>query len=356
MNCNSHSSNLAGIAKVQDMYTADLEGAGFNVTRHEGGSYGDHLIAENQVTGKPILLVAHADTAQPDNPLFQTAQRLGDTVRGPGGYDMKAGVGVALLALAALREVGVFEKIPLRFLIIGDEEIGMPGSYALHAEAARNCRFALVLESGRPSNTIVLTRKGIALCEATAYGKKAHSGNAFWNGANAVVQLARTVVALSELSSRDRDVSINVGTIEGGSSATVVPDIAKAKFDIRTAVMSDLEATFAAAQEIAARDCLPGTSVSIEQRLLVPPMELQPGMEDLAHSYIAVLHEMGQEGSTNRDIVGGASSASLLTAAELPTLDAFGPAGGGAHTDEEWFSIDSFRIKAEALARFLARQ
>ena len=250
----------------------------------------------------------------------------------------------------------MFEKIPLRFLIIGDEEIGMPGSYALHAEAARNCRFALVLESGRPSNTIVLTRKGIALCEATAYGKKAHSGNAFWNGANAVVQLARTVVALSELSSRDRDVSINVGTIEGGSSATVVPDIAKAKFDIRTAVMSDLEATFAAAQEIAARDCLPGTSVSIEQRLLVPPMELQPGMEDLAHSYIAVLHEMGQEGSTNRDIVGGASSASLLTAAGLPTLDALGPAGGGAHTDEEWFSIDSFRIKAEALARFLARQ
>lgn len=355
MDINSHSLNRDGVRKVQDIFGEFLSDLGLKVELRAGGQFGDHLIAGNDFSQDGILLVGHADTAHVEDTPPRRTFRDGDRIVGPGGYDMKAGVMTFLLALQALKETSVLSDLPLRILIIGDEEVGMQESFDLHAEAAANCSRGLVFESGRPDNMLVLTRKGIAIGAASARGQKAHSGNEFWEGANAILRLSETAVKLAQLSSRERNVTVNIGTFSGGTSPTIVPDEAKMRFDVRFASQREFEEVWKEVEAIARQSERPGTHVDISKVLMLPPMELIPGMDELASSYISIFKELGQESSINGQIIGGASSASILTASGLPTIDALGPFGEGAHTDSEWFSAESFRIKCKTFALWLQR-
>ena len=50
----------------------------------------------------------------------------------PGVYDMKGGVFLALTAIRTLIEAGAQTPLPVRFLVVSDEEIGSPTSRAFH--------------------------------------------------------------------------------------------------------------------------------------------------------------------------------------------------------------------------------
>src|SRR4029079_9982103 len=75
--------------------------------------------------------------------------RDGDRLRGPGTFDMKAGIALAMAAIAAL-DAPKTPRPPITMVWTTDEEIGSATSRALVERAARDAPAALVLESAPP--------------------------------------------------------------------------------------------------------------------------------------------------------------------------------------------------------------
>src|ERR687891_1494340 len=90
---------------------------------------------------RPVLLLCHFDTVWPPGTLAAFPFELDDGVaRGPGTFDMKAGI---VQCVEALRQV---PDGPVTVLFTADEEIGSPTSRPLIEDEARVARAVLVLE------------------------------------------------------------------------------------------------------------------------------------------------------------------------------------------------------------------
>src|SRR5207248_9589530 len=101
--------------------------------------------------GKGILVLAHLDTVHPIGMIEKDlkVRREGDSIFGPGIYDMKAGGYIAYYALRHLVRQGKKTKLPVTFLFIPEEEVGSPNSRARLEGAARGHQYALGIEPGR---------------------------------------------------------------------------------------------------------------------------------------------------------------------------------------------------------------
>jgi len=127
-----------------------LERIGGRVTKLPRPDRGDHLLAEFGCGTSQILLLGHFDTVWPVGqlermPLVVSNGRL----HGPGVFDMKAGIGIAMLAARALLETGAPLAKRLVMLWTTDEEIGSASSRVATAaptnswiSAVRRARFS----------------------------------------------------------------------------------------------------------------------------------------------------------------------------------------------------------------------
>jgi glutamate carboxypeptidase len=123
---------------------------------------GDHLRLEFGRGERQVLLLGHVDTVWPVGQLHRMPLRLEDgRLHGPGIFDMKAGVGLGLLAVRALQRQGLLEDRRVVLLLTSDEEVGSRTSRALvEAEADRSAA-ALVLEPALPDGGVKTSRKGV---------------------------------------------------------------------------------------------------------------------------------------------------------------------------------------------------
>ena len=122
----------------------------------------------------------------------------GDSVFGPGIYDMKAGGYIAYYALRHLIRQGKKTKLPVTFLFIPEEEVGSPTSRARIEEAARGHKYALVMEPGRDGDKVVTSRKGVGRFTLTVKGRAAHAGVRHEDGRSAILEIARQIVRIEE--------------------------------------------------------------------------------------------------------------------------------------------------------------
>src|SRR5215207_2706213 len=85
-----------------------LRGTGAEVEVLPQHERGDHVRARVAGGGgAPVLLLGHFDTVWPAGTLERMPlRRDGDRLHGPGTFDMKAGIALALTAVAALRATG----------------------------------------------------------------------------------------------------------------------------------------------------------------------------------------------------------------------------------------------------------
>src|SRR5689334_10360847 len=80
--------------------------AGASVRRLAAGATADHVLAEWPAAGPPVLLLGHFDTVWPVGQLARMPIREENgRLHGPGVFDMKAGLGIGLLAVRALHEL-----------------------------------------------------------------------------------------------------------------------------------------------------------------------------------------------------------------------------------------------------------
>lgn len=303
-------------------------------------------------SARPVLVLGHLDTVYPSGTLARMPFHLSsgqerERAFGPGTFDMKAGVVMALFALRQLLP----GPPPLRILFNFDEETGSRGSRELIAERARGARAALVLEpAAEADGQLKLARKGLAHYRLTAHGVGAHAGLDFEYGASAIVELARQITALAAWSDAGQGISVNPGVIAGGTRANVVAEHASVEIDARAWTAPQLAALDARLRALRPSD----TRVRLELSGGVsrPPMEPTPASEALAQRAQALARELGFTLGATR--VGGASDGNFTAACGCPTLDGLGAVGGGAHSPQEFILVDQLVPRAALLARLIA--
>ena len=130
----------------------------------------------------------------------RTRSRCGDGVlRGPGCFDMKAGLVMAFHAAAALPDA-----TGVTLLVTGDEELGL--AELAGADRGRGARVVPPRWCSRPSadgGALKIERKGVSLYEVHAHGRAAHAGLEPEAGVNATVELAHQALAVAGLDAPD---------------------------------------------------------------------------------------------------------------------------------------------------------
>lgn len=187
-----------------------------------------------------VLVASHLDTVPVDTmeiDPFDPFVKAG-RVYGRGSCDTKAGLAAAITALERVLARG---RLGRNVILVGeaDEELGSLGiEQVVEHLGARRPSFAVATE---PTDLkLVTAHKGAAVAQVVACGRACHSSNPTL-GSNAIVSLARAVVALEaharELALRRHatlgPATLSVGLISGGQSHNIVPDRAQLTLDRR---------------------------------------------------------------------------------------------------------------------------
>lgn len=314
---------------------------------------GNHLRARfgGDGDGDQVLLLGHFDTVWPIGQLARMPCEVRDgCLFGPGVYDMKAGLAIAMLARLALAEVGDPAASRLVMLLTTDEEVGSGTSRGLIEGEARRSKAVFVLEPALRGGGLKTSRKGCGEFELRVTGVPAHAGVDPSKGVNAIVELAHQVLAVSALRDLERGMLVNVGLIVGGSRTNVVPEDARARVDVRAMTMADAATLEAAIRALS--PVTPGARLQITGAFDRPPMERSPGAVALFEQAQRVGRQLGMElveGHT-----GGGSDGNFTAAIGVPTLDGLGAVGDGAHALDEHVEVESLTQRAALLASLIS--
>ncbi|MFM7718434.1 MAG: M20 family metallopeptidase [Actinomycetota bacterium] len=350
----SGSNSPAGVNDVVDRLAERFRAAGWTSERTPSAPYGDLLVSRlGGGEGTRVLLIGHTDTVFDDGTAAERPFRIdGDRAYGPGVNDMKGGLLVALHAVEVLRATGTpFGE--LTFVCNPDEEVGSPSSRGPIAELARSTDVAFVFEAGREDGSVVSARKGVTDYEVRLAGRAAHAGVEPERGRSAIVEAAHRAIALHGLNGRWPGVTVNVGTIGGGTRPNVVPAACSLVIDLRSPDEDAEREAQAAIEEVLRTTLDPDVAVTFDRHVWHRPMVKREGGARLA----AIAAEVGSElGVDVRDAsTGGGSDANTTSAAGVPTLDGLGPVGGDPHSVDEWMDVPSVPVRIALAAGLIAR-
>jgi len=345
----------AAVDRVSTVLASRFEQLGGKVRVHAAERFGNHLQADfrGQSSRKPFLLLGHMDTVYPVGTISRMPVRLNKSrVWGPGVFDMKAGIALALHAIDALLQWndGVPPR-PMTVLLVSDEEVGSPSSRQFTETLARQSEAVLVLEpaAGR-KGAIKTARKGIGEYRLQVEGVSAHAGLDFEKGHSAVVELSRQILRLSEMVDLKRGITINTGKISGGTRGNVIPAEASAVLDLRVKTKKDAERVHR--QLMSLRSLDPKCRVRISGGMNRPPLERTPGVAALYKKAALIARELGWK--LGEAEVGGGSDGNFTSALGVPTLDGLGAVGEGAHAAHESVVISELPRRAALLAGLLS--
>jgi glutamate carboxypeptidase len=351
---NSFTQNRAGVEAVANLAAGQLRALGLEVKVQSSQRYGPHVLFSGKAPGAPIFLLGHTDTVYAPG-TFDGFRKDGDRASGPGVFDMKGGIAVLLFGLAAAKRAGILERVPVKGILVSDEEVGSPESQPLTRAHAAGVACALCFESGRPGDLLVTRRKGVGSVRAEATGLAAHAGNEHDRGRNAIWSIARFVDRVQALTDPSRGLTVNVGLVSGGTTRNTVPASAACEVDLRFETVADGEALVAAITAAAEDAAVPGTTVAVTRVGWRDPLERTRASSALAKEYGDCQRESGL-GLGEAPLVGGGSDACTTGAAGIPSIDGLGARGKGFHTHAEEVDLGSLVPKATALLRFLARR
>ena len=344
---------VASQAAVQSELSGALSELGFRVRHVSGRETGGHLFAvpERRERGRPAqLLIGHSDTVWPLGTLESMPVVVENgSVRGPGTFDMKAGIVQGLFALHALRDLGHQPPATPIWFINSDEETGSPESKRYVRLIAKHVARTFVLEPALgPDGLLKTARKGVGRFKVRVYGKAAHSGLDPTGGASAIHELMHVVQRLHALTDPERGVTVNVGVVRGGTRVNVIAAGAEAEVDVRIQSASDGEAIVKSIRGI--EPLTPGTSIEIEGGIEMPPLERTARNRLLWRAASEAGTRLGIE--LYEGISGGGSDGNT-TSQFTATLDGLGPRGGGAHAQHEHVEIEGLVERAALLAELL---
>ena len=351
----SPSDNKPAVDGLGALLAGRFEGLGGHAKFHRVQNFGDHLQVDfaGASGGKPVLLLGHLDTVYPLGTLATMPCRVTDgRLSGPGSFDMKSGIALMLHAIEALRAWHEDSlPRPVTVLLVSDEEVGSDTSRLITENLARKSAAVLVLEpSHGPKGAVKTARKGIGEYVLKVTGKAAHSGLDFEKGQSAILELAKQIIAMSKLIDLKRGLTLNAGTVQGGTRVNVIPAEASAVLDVRVARKQDAAGINRRLRSLKPfnRKC----KLEISGGMNRPPMERTPGVVALYKKAAEIAKQLGWK--LEEASVGGGSDGNFTAGLGIPTLDGLGGVGEGAHATHESILISELPKRAALLAELIA--
>ena len=367
---NSFTANREGVNRLGHLTAELFAPLGFKAefVPSVNPQWGNHLAMTREGSGdKSIVMIAHLDTVFP--PEEELANNFhwqieGDRAFGPGTLDIKGGTIMMWLVLRALQAnaPSLFEAVTWRLFWNSSEE-------TLSSDFEKICRqrmddgtaAVLVFEAENRANgrsLMVAARKGRFTWKVTVQGRGAHAGGNLKQGANALVQLARTVQRIDQMTDLSRNLTFNVGTMQGGTVLNRVPHEAVAEGEFRAfspEVCQEAKAALLALAgpgEIRSMADQYPCQVKVEITSESRPWPRNPGTDRLLNLWVETGRQQGM--SITAEDRGGLSDGNSLWDI-APTLDGLGPWGDNDHCSErsadgsklpEFVEVSSFVPKA----------
>ena len=354
---NSHSKNAEGLNELAGVTIEYFKKLGFVAelipSEHSSGAH--HLKLFKQGRGEQsIVLLSHLDTVftreeeQENNIQWRVD---GDRIYGPGTNDVKGGTVVILMMMHVLKRFyqSLFDDVSWVVLLDATEETRSDdfGGVCIDScdAATRAC---LVFESGGFMNntfSLVTSRKGRAVFRVSVHGKSAHAGSNHQDGVNAIVHLSYMIQKFAGLTDYAQGLTVNIGTISGGSTLNRVPHYASVDLEMRASdhdVFEKARKTMLSfngyKSKIDPEDkSWAGVTVELIRQVPAWPVNEHTGR------LFAVWMEAGKllNCSVQEEARGGLSDGNWVWH-RIPTLDGLGPAGADEHSAGEYVLRSSF--------------
>jgi len=346
----SPSDNKQAVDRCSAFAAEEFAALGGRAQFHRVTDFGNHLQVDfaGETQQKPVLLLGHYDTVYPMGTLTSMPCRVGNgRLWGPGVLDMKSGIALMIHAIQALQSWHGQLPRPVTVLLVSDEEVGSNSSRHLTETLAQQSSAVLVLEpSYGPKGAVKTARKGVGEYSLKVTGVAAHSGLDFEKGQSAILELARQIQAISKMVDLKRGLTLNVGTVGGGTRINVVAAEATASLDVRVARMKD-----AAGIDKQLRSLKPFNrkcKLEITGGVNRPAMERTAGVAALYQKAVQIARDLGWK--LSEAAVGGGSDGNFTAGLGIPTLDGLGGVGDGAHAVHEFINIAELPRRAALLA------
>jgi acetylornithine deacetylase len=296
-------------------------------------------ILEGKRPGRTLMLCGHTDTvgvAGMRDP-FTPIERDGK-LYGRGAQDMKSGVAAMIDAAIVLARDG-FDAGRLIVAAVVDEEHSSIGADALVATTTADA--AIVTEPTH--GEVVIAHKGFVWSEITFRGRAAH-GSRVDEGVDAITAAGPALVRLRALDTTLGVIehpllgrgSVHASLIAGGTELSSYPGECVLSLERRT-----LPGETAASVEAEIAGLIAGSEASARTLLVREPFAIDPEAE---------IVRLVRSAAGDAPVAGAPywTDAAFIAAAGIPTV-LYGPAGAGAHADEEWVSVTSVERVTETL-------
>jgi tripeptide aminopeptidase len=326
----------------------------FDASAAATGSDTGNLIARlaGSLNVPALLLNAHLDTVQPGegiNARFKDGvfTSEGTTVL---GADDKSGIAVILEAISVLREDRVPHG-PIEVVLTTCEEAGLDG--------ARNLDFSLISArygyalDGSDTEGIIVQSPSANRFEIRLRGRDAHAGAHPEQGINAIHLAAKAMAGLA-IGRIDRETTCNIGWIEGGIAANVVPALVTLRGEARShdetklervtaGILGAFERTVSEQRALAGQDDLPRLEARVNRSYSRTRIPDDHALVTLVRSAAARLGR-----SMKTKISGGGSDANIFFEKGVP-LGILGTGMREVHTVRENVRLADMLRAAELL-------
>lgn len=313
---------------IADRVKAELEGLGLEVAEDAAAeparAGAGNILA--WLPGRPpsdaeqerwLMFCAHLDTVPHDGPIEVVCEN--DVFRSAGptilGADNKAAVAVLIELVAGWSESNDLlsaagPPVGIELVLTVAEEDGLRGAKALDLDRLR-APFGFVLDHASPIGELLVAGPSHFRFEATFNGVEAHAGIRPEDGRSAI-RAAALATSRMRLGRLDEETTANVGLIEGGSAANIVPGECRLVGEVRSLDAAKATELVTSVSEICAdaageTECdvafaseevfrayrLPGNATSVKvaeaalKRLEIEPQRLATGGGSDANSLLA---------------------------------------------------------------------
>ena len=160
-----------------------------------------------------IVLLGHLDTVWPKSSYLPTWSVSGDIAKGPGIFDMKAGI---LQAIYAVKEIpGAASKVAI--IATTDEELGSQTSKSLIERVSKSASAVLVLEASL-NGKVKTGRKGTSMYQIALHGRASHAGLEPEKGINATTEIAAIVIEVAKLANPEFGTTVVPTVMHSGTT------------------------------------------------------------------------------------------------------------------------------------------
>lgn len=175
--------------------------------------------------GKAIMLNTHLDTVSPGRGI--TPRKSGGFIVSGGdtilGADSKAGIAAMVEAIRIINEGRMLHR-PFVITLTRNEESGIPTANKI-TTSIKEC---VVVDRGAPIGEIITRAPYAQVFEVTINGKTAYAPTNY-NDGNHAIDTAVAILSTLPRGNIDENTTVNVGIIQGGEAASMVPSTCKFK-------------------------------------------------------------------------------------------------------------------------------